>query len=119
MTTSDEDLIARVVHEAMRAYQLALGERAARPWDDADDWERAATVAGVRFRLANPGADGSAQHAQWLEEKRKAGWILGAVKDPVKKTHPSLVPYRELPQTERRKDALFAAVVRSLTDALD
>jgi hypothetical protein len=33
----------------------------------------------------------------------------------VKKTHPMLVPYSQLPETERRKDALVAAVIRSLS----
>jgi RyR domain len=111
-------IVARTVHEAIRAYQVCLGEPPSAAWDDAQEWERSATFAGVKFRMENPAAPASAQHEQWMQEKIASGWTLGPVKDPVKKTHPSLVPYRKLSETERRKDMLFAAVVRALTDPI-
>jgi hypothetical protein len=116
--SSDVEAIARVVHEAIRAYQMALGEAAAAPWDGAEGWQRSSTIEGVKFRIANPDAPFSAQHDQWMAEKRAAGWSYGPVKDGKKKTHPSLVPYTELPETERRKDALFQAVIDALTRPL-
>jgi hypothetical protein len=44
------------------------------------------------------------EHRRWMEEKLKGGWQYGPVKDPVKKTHPCLVPWEELPEDEREKD---------------
>jgi hypothetical protein len=66
------------------------------------------------LRLDHPDTPPSEQTDQWAEGKRQAD----AVKDPADKTHPSLVPYDQLPEAERRKDALLAAVVKALTEKL-
>lgn len=36
--------------------------------------------------------------------KQEAGWTYGAVKDTEKKTTPCLVPYDELPESEKEYD---------------
>jgi len=107
-------MIARVVHEAIRAYQAVFGEAAAAPWDEAEAWQRQITIAGVRFRLANPKAPAAALHDLWVGELRGLGWTYGAVKDAHAKTHPSLVAFNELPPREQRKDELFGAIVAAL-----
>jgi len=109
------ELIARVVHEAIRAYQISLGEVSSPPWDLADNRYREATVSAVRFRIDNPDAKASAQHEHWMGERLSHGWAYGPVKDVERKTHPSLRPFVTLPLAERRKDALIAAVVAALT----
>jgi hypothetical protein len=108
------DEIARVCHEANRAYCAALGDMSQLPWEDAPDWQRTSAIKGVEFALANPSAPPSASHDSWLEEKRATGWKYGPVKDPEKKEHPCFRPYEELPAEQRRKDALFLAIVRAL-----
>jgi hypothetical protein len=40
--------------------------------------------------------------------------VYGEVKDAVAKTHPCMVPYDDLPEFQRKKDALFLAIVRVL-----
>jgi hypothetical protein len=112
--TDDVEALARVVHAALRAYAAELGEAAAPAWADAPEWQRAATRAAVRFARDNPEADAAAQHDAWVAERRAAGWRPGPVKDPAARTHPALVPFAELPDPERRKDALVVAVVRAL-----
>ncbi len=111
---SRED-IARVVHEAVRAWAKSRGDASIPAWSRAPRWMREATLEAIRFRLANPKAPASAQHEQWMAEKRANGWRRGKVKDVRKKTHPLLVPYARLPIFERRKDALVGAVIDSLT----
>jgi len=105
--------ISYVCYEANRAFCIGLGEP---PDVEATNMGAVfdAISAGVRFRLEHPYAPASAQHNQWCADKRAAGWTLGAVKDAVLKTHPDLRPYAELPEATRRKDALFAAIVRAL-----
>jgi serine phosphatase RsbU (regulator of sigma subunit) len=44
------------------------------------------------------------EHIRWCWEKRLGGWKFGKIKDPVKKTHPSLVDYEELDESEKDKD---------------
>ncbi len=45
-------------------------------------------------------------HANWIEYKLDDGWVYGEEKDPVKKTHPCMVPYDELPHDQRMKDTV-------------
>ena len=116
--SAKRDSVARVVHEAVRAWARSRGDVSIPPWSRAPKWMREATVAAIAFRLENPGAPASAQHDQWAAEKRAAGWKRGAVKDGVKKTHPLLVSYERLPAFERRKDALVGAVIDALTGPL-
>jgi hypothetical protein len=108
------EAIARVCHEANRAYCLSLGDTSQLPWDEAPEWQRVSAIKGVEFSLAHPDAPPSASHDSWLEEKRATGWSWGPVKDPERKLHPCFVPYGQLPVDQRRKDALFQAVVRAL-----
>lgn len=114
MTTNRIENIARVCHEANRAYCLSIGDASQVPWADAPEWQRASAVKGVEFNIENPDAPESAVHDSWLEEKRAAGWKHGPVKDAEKKEHPCFVPYAELPDEQRRKDALFKAIVGAL-----
>jgi hypothetical protein len=107
--------IAQVMHEAVRAWQKANGQNAAPPWSRAPQWMKQASKEAVLWRMANPKAPSSAQHEQWLAEKRAAGWKYGRAKSGAKKTHPLLVPYADLPEVERRKDAMVGALIDSLT----
>jgi hypothetical protein len=49
-------------------------------------------------------------HDQWAEAYRDMGWVYGAERDPVAKTHPDMVPYDCLGQLERDKDDVFVAL---------
>jgi hypothetical protein len=110
--------IARVMHEAVRAWQKENGQAEAPPWSRAPQWMKDSSRDAVLWRINNPKAKASAQHDQWMSSKKKDGWKFGKVKDGVKKTHPMMVPYDKLPEFERRKDALVGAVVDSLTKAM-
>jgi hypothetical protein len=113
-TETDLAGVARVVHEAVRAWQVSNEQDAAPPWSKAPKWMKESTLAAVRFRLDNPRAPASIQHEQWMIEKHAGGWKFGKTKDGVKKTHPLLIPYNQLPLVERRKDALVAGVIDAL-----
>jgi ryanodine receptor 2 len=43
-------------------------------------------------------------HDVWAQCRINAGWTYGAVRDDAKKTHPCLVPYEELPESEKEYD---------------
>lgn len=106
--------IARVCHEANRAYCLSLGDMSQLPWDEAPQWQRDSAINGVEFHIANPDAGPSSSHDAWLAEKVKAGWKYGPVKDADKKEHPCCVPYEKLPVEQQMKDYLFSAIVYTL-----
>lgn len=112
--SADIETIARVTHEANRAWCECHGDFSQAEWDDAPDWQKESARAGVRFHLANPDADASASHVEWLRHKQAEGWVYGPVKDSSRKEHPCMVPFEELPAHQQAKDRLFRAVVHAL-----
>ncbi len=107
--------VARVTHEAVRAWQAANNQPAAPPWSRAPAWMKAATLEAVHWNTSGEPSTPASRHRQWMNEKKKAGWNYGRTKDAKKKTHPLMVAYAKLPEVERRKDALVSAVIESLT----
>ena len=43
-------------------------------------------------------------HEVWAETRIKQGWTYGEQRDDVQKKHPCLVPYEELPDSEKEYD---------------
>lgn len=104
--------IARVCHEANRAWCVVLGDDSQVSWDEAPEWQQDSAREGVRLGLQGLGpAD---LHQSWMQSKLDDGWVYGPVKDADAKTHPCLVPYSELVAEQRVKDSLFHAVVNAL-----
>lgn len=106
--------IARVCHETNRAFCQTIDDWSQPTWDDAPQWQKDSAIAGVGFHLSNPGSPPSASHESWLKVKVADGWVYGPVKDPIKKEHPCMVPYDQLPADQQKKDALFIGVVEAL-----
>ena len=111
---TQRDRIARTVHEALSAWRVANGHKPLKPWDKLKQADRASTYASVDYVIAHPEADPREQHDQWLDQKARDGWTYGETRDDRRKLHPMLRPYAELPEFERRKDALLNAIVRAL-----
>lgn len=49
-------------------------------------------------------------HCDWMQAYINMGWVYGEKYDRENKTHPDLVPYADLGQLERDKDAVFVAL---------
>lgn len=100
------------VYEAAR-----LAARAARapvvpePWELREPTFREQFLA-VIGEQTGPRRSGDPErlHREWVEAYEKMGWRHGEKRDPVAKTHPDMVPYGELGQLERDKDAVFVAL---------
>lgn len=110
---TDEE-IARVCHDANRIYCVIHGDISQAPWPTAAPWQKDSAIAGVKAVRANPEQTSAQNHEAWLEDKLAHGWKYGPVKDAEKKEHPCMVAYDQLPPSQRRKDALFVAIVRAL-----
>jgi hypothetical protein len=106
--------MARVCHEANRAYCAAHADFSQLPWDEAPAWQRDSAVLGVKKVLADPHVTPQQMHEYWFALKFKDGWRYGPEKNPEKKLHPCMLPYDRLPEEQRKKDELFSAVVRAL-----
>lgn len=107
--------IAAVCHEANRAYCQQIGDDSQPSWGDAPDWQKESAIVGVKFHVDNPDAKPCDSHKEWCKLKVAEGWQYGPVKDQDKKEHPCLMPYEQLPNEQKYKDALFIAVVRVLS----
>ena len=47
-------------------------------------------------------------HDNWARQRMNDGWRWGAERDDARKLHPSLVPYEELPESEKKYDRATA-----------
>lgn len=111
--------IAKVCHEANRAYCAALGDMSQSPWEEAPAWQRDSACNGVALHLDNPTLGDSHSHEAWMSEKEADGWTYGSVKDPAKKEHPCMVPFKELPAEQQAKDTLFRSIVHALAQVAE
>lgn len=115
---TDEEL-ARICHEAVRAIQVIDEDSVpAQPWDSGIPDHRDATIEMVRSIRYAGSSTGEVVtplevHERWVGVMLADGWTLGP-KNTEGKTHPSLVPYEQLPFTQRARDAVFIAVVTEL-----
>ena len=49
-------------------------------------------------------------HGSWMQSYLSMGWMYGEDYDREKRIHPDLIPYAQLGQLERDKDAVFVAL---------
>lgn len=111
----NNEAIARVCHEVNRAYCQSLGDDSQPMWEDAPEWQRESARLGVALhRSGDHGPEAS--HNAWWAQKIKDGWIWGEAKDPVKKIHPCMTSFDQLPREQQAKDFIFRAVVLALEE---
>lgn len=103
--------VAKVCHEANRAYCSTIGDHSQTSWEDAPDWQKESAVNGVRFHFFNENTTPADSHNSWLKEKEEQGWKYGPVKSADEKTHPCFVPYEQLPKSQQVKDYIFKSIV--------
>src|SRR5690242_573873 len=114
MTHNDILAVAQVCHEANRAYCKILGDLSQPSWELAPDWQKESACLGVQRVLEDPVITPEQLHESWVEQKVRGGWKYGPEKNPALKTHPCMVPYAELPELQRKKDALFRGICQGL-----
>jgi hypothetical protein len=103
---------AILCHEANRGYCESIGDTTQVPWAAAPQWQKDSAIAGVQKIHDDPDTTPEQSHEGWMAQKIADGWIWGLEKDPEKKHHPCIRPYRELEPQQRMKDAIFGGVAR-------
>lgn len=106
--------IARVCHEANRAYCMSTGDHGQTTWDTAPSWQKSSIVTRVEASLIDPDRTPEENHRAWMAIKEEGGWKYGNKKVPEQKEHPCMMPYDQLPKVQRLKSCLFLAVVHAL-----
>ena len=91
MREANREQAADIPHKLrMLGYEL-VHHRGIRAVDMQFDGERVEAVA--RY-----------EHERWMNERQRAGWTYGAKRDNALKKQPLLVPWEQLPETEKQKD---------------
>ncbi len=106
--------IAKVCHQANKAYCESVGDFSQKDWDDVDSELAQTTMECVEQALADPEMTPEKAHENWMESRIRKGWVYGTAKNETLKTHHCIVPYSELPEYQRKKDALFQSIVNAL-----
>lgn len=110
------EVAARAAHEVNNVYNAAIGDLPSPAWDALTDAQRDGVIAGATHAIA--GGDAEESHNLWLESRRAEGWTWGPIKNFEARTSPCFLPYGELPEVQRRKDALFQSIVRAVVESL-
>ena len=59
------------------------------------------------------------EHIRWCWDKILHGWIFGKTKDARKKTHPAIIPYEDLSESEKEKDRELVRLIPALLQDVD
>ncbi|ANJ65198.1 putative RyR domain-containing protein [Erwinia phage vB_EamP_Frozen] len=105
-------MIARLCHQANKAYCESLGDFSQPDWEDAPSEIRASAMFGVEFHLEADRTPAES-HENWMKQKILDGWMYGPVKNFETKEHPLLVDYDQLPQEHKSKDYIFRGIVNA------
>jgi hypothetical protein len=106
--------IAMAVHEMNRAWCEINGDYSQAPWAESPEWQRKASISGIKYIMEHPDIAPGFQHVQWVNDKLADGWKYGPIKDAEKKEHPMLIPFEQLPWEEQVKDAIFVTTAKML-----
>jgi len=104
--------IAKICHQANKAYCEIIGDNSQPEWDNLQDILRDSVVDGVFSIISSPDLSAEQSHENWCKYKDNEGWVYGPVKNVVLRKHPCMVPYNQLPEEQKVKDELFRSIVR-------
>lgn len=110
--------VAKICHEANKAYCATIGDNSQPSWEEAPQWQRDSAITGVRFHSLNEYTTPADSHKSWLKQKVDEGWVYGTIKDAELKTHPCIMNYEGLPITQKVKDYIFKGIVDAYKTAL-
>lgn len=105
--------IARVCHEANRAFCIAKGDHTVSTWDMLPETVQLGIIDDVRYASTNPAVTPQQLHERWAERLVAEGWQRGAVHAPDLLESPDLVDYVELTDDAKSKQRLFCSIVKS------
>lgn len=74
---------------------------------------------GTEYVLNNPSTTAEENHNIWMEAKKSQGYTYGDILDVENKTHPSMVPFSNLSDVEKRKDEMDVLMVKLANQLFD
>ena len=103
---------AKFVYDGARlAAQAAQAPIIPVPWEEREQEFRLQFRAVIERQCGDQRSRSPEElHGGWMQAYFGMGWVYGPEYSREKKTHPDLVPYSDLGQLERDKDAVFVAL---------
>lgn len=103
---------AKFVYNAARiAAEAALAPIIPVPWEQREEPFKAQFLKVIERQCGEQRSRSPEElHGSWMQSYFAMGWVYGPTYSREKKTHPDLVPYADLGQLERDKDAVFVAL---------
>ena len=87
--------VAKVVHEATRAFNETLGDFTYGPWSTTPPWYQRILVECITFLLTK-NMDVNQLHIYWSGKMVENGWKYGLLMNPKTKEHPNIKNFKEL-----------------------
>ena len=111
MTSNLERQAAFVYDGARLAAMAAQAPIIPVPWVEREEAFRTQFLAVIGRQISELRSKSPEElHGSWMQAYFSMGWVYGEEYDREKKIHPDLVPYADLGQLERDKDAVFVAL---------
>lgn len=113
LLTYDEliDFALSLVHNANAVLKSANGEKH-EELADMDPARKESIRNAIKYALENDTSP-EESHISWLEAQEKLGYVYGPVIDRVALQHPCMVPYNQLPEAQKTKDAMFVSIINT------
>ena len=81
------------------------------PWSEREEAFRAQFLKVIERQCGDQRSRSPEElHGSWMQSYFSMGWVYGSEYSRENKVHPDLVPYADLGQLERDKDAVFVAL---------
>lgn len=104
--------IAIVCYEAVKAF-LEQNQTYLSSWELSNKEDRESLLDYIEFVFkTNQSSRNSGLHDFWFNNMKEVGWKVGPLNFE-EKTHPFLIPFDQLPEIERQKDALIIGIIDS------
>lgn len=103
---------AAFVYEAARLQAMAVGAPVIpESWEHRETEFRRQFLAVIEMMCGDDRKSSPEElHDDWVKAYEAMGWRYGPVRDRHSKTHPDMVPFDQLEERERDKDAVFVAL---------
>jgi hypothetical protein len=102
-TPAKIEALAAKIHDENKAYCESIGDFSQLQWRDTNYWYQFGVVKAIIEFRNNPNLSTVEFHSLWANDKVENGWVYGKKFDIEAKTHPDLVSYAELPETQKIK----------------
>lgn len=113
MHKTDLNQIAKTCHIVHTTFSQAIGHGTQPSFDEVSEAHKNTIISSIEKILSGEITSPMQSHDNFVKEKLEAGWKHSDEYSIENKTNPRLVPFSELPNSNRIKEELFFNTVKS------